>query len=114
MRAWLQVQRRCGSSQCADTEARLMELCEHDELRLEDSEEEDEEEEVENSEPLEDSDIQYSDSGNTHTHTHGVQSLECFSALNKVYCIKYCSGTSVILILFIKNVNEPLLLYFQF
>lgn len=65
MRAWLQAQRRCGSSQCDDTEARLMELCERDGLRLEDSEEEDEEEEVENSEPLEDSDIQYSDSGNT-------------------------------------------------
>ncbi len=74
MRAWLQAQRRCGSSQCDDTEARLMELCERDGLRLEDSEEEDEEEEVENSEPLEDSDIQYSDSGNiyTHTHTHDV------------------------------------------
>ncbi len=80
LRAWLQVQRRCGSSQCADTEARLMELCEHDELRLEDSEEEDEEEEVENSEPLEDSDIQYSDSGNTHTHTRRTEFrvLQCF------------------------------------
>uniref|UniRef100_A0A8C1S9A6 Tonsoku-like protein n=1 Tax=Cyprinus carpio TaxID=7962 RepID=A0A8C1S9A6_CYPCA len=62
LRAWLQAQRRCGSSQCDHTEARLMELCERDGLRLEDSEEEDEEEEVENSEPLEDSDIQYSDS----------------------------------------------------
>ncbi|XP_043119812.1 tonsoku-like protein isoform X2 [Puntigrus tetrazona] len=62
LRAWLQAQRRCGSSQCDDTEARLLELCEIDGLRPEDSEEEDEEEEVENSEPLEDSDIQYSDS----------------------------------------------------
>ncbi|XP_026085940.1 tonsoku-like protein isoform X1 [Carassius auratus] len=62
LRGWLQAQRRCGSSQCDDTEARLMELCERDGLRLEDSEEEDEEEEVENSEPLEDSDIEYSDS----------------------------------------------------
>ncbi|XP_016133643.1 tonsoku-like protein [Sinocyclocheilus grahami] len=62
LRAWLQAQQRCGSSQCDDTEARLMELCERDGLTLEDSEEEDEEEEVENSEPLEDSDIQYSDS----------------------------------------------------
>uniref|UniRef100_A0A672S802 Tonsoku-like protein n=1 Tax=Sinocyclocheilus grahami TaxID=75366 RepID=A0A672S802_SINGR len=64
LRAWLQAQQRCGSSQCDDTEARLMELCECDGLSLEDSEEEDEdeEEEVENSEPLEDSDIQYSDS----------------------------------------------------
>uniref|UniRef100_A0A8C2KWL6 Tonsoku-like protein n=1 Tax=Cyprinus carpio TaxID=7962 RepID=A0A8C2KWL6_CYPCA len=62
LRAWLQAQRRCGSSQCDHTEARLMELCERDGLTLEDSEEEDEEEEVENSEPLEDSDIQYSDS----------------------------------------------------
>uniref|UniRef100_A0A671PB34 Tonsoku-like protein n=1 Tax=Sinocyclocheilus anshuiensis TaxID=1608454 RepID=A0A671PB34_9TELE len=67
LRAWLQAQQRCGSSQCDDTEARLMELCEQDGLTLEDSEEEDEEEEVENSEPLEDSDIQYSDSGNTNT-----------------------------------------------
>ncbi|KAK2879094.1 hypothetical protein Q8A67_019885 [Cirrhinus molitorella] len=62
LRAWLQAQRRCGSSQCDDTEARLMELCERDGMRLEDSEEEDEDEEVENSEPLEDSDIHYSDS----------------------------------------------------
>ncbi|XP_051724772.1 tonsoku-like protein isoform X4 [Ctenopharyngodon idella] len=62
LRVWVQAQRRCGSSQCDDTEARLMELCERDGLRLEDSEDEDEEEEVENSEPLEDSDIQYSDS----------------------------------------------------
>uniref|UniRef100_A0A673MM76 Tonsoku-like protein n=1 Tax=Sinocyclocheilus rhinocerous TaxID=307959 RepID=A0A673MM76_9TELE len=62
LRAWLQAQQRCGSSQCDDTEALLMELCERDGLTLEDSEEEDEEEEVENSEPLEDSDIQYSDS----------------------------------------------------
>ncbi|XP_073683373.1 tonsoku-like protein [Garra rufa] len=62
LRAWLQAQRRCGFSQCDDTEARLMELCERDGMRLEGSEEEDEEEEVENSEPLEDSDIHYSDS----------------------------------------------------
>lgn len=72
MRVWVQAQRRCGSSQCDDTEARLMELCERDGLRLEDSEDEDEEEEVENSEPLEDSDIQYSDSGNTHTTYRGL------------------------------------------
>ncbi|ROJ78833.1 Tonsoku-like protein [Anabarilius grahami] len=62
LRVWVQAKRRCGSSQCDDTEARLMELCERDGVRLEDSEDEDEEEEVENSEPLEDSDIQYSDS----------------------------------------------------
>ncbi|KAK9959665.1 hypothetical protein ABG768_009773 [Culter alburnus] len=62
LRVWVQAQRRCGSSQCDNTEARLMELCERDGVRLEDSEDEDEEEEVENSEPLEDSDIQYSDS----------------------------------------------------
>lgn len=49
-----------------------MELCERDGLRLEDSEEEDDEEEVENSEPLEDSDIQYSDSGNTHITHRGL------------------------------------------
>lgn len=63
MRAWLQAQRRCGSSQCDDTEARLQELCERDGRSLEESDD-DEEEEMENSEPLEDSDIQCSDSGN--------------------------------------------------
>ncbi|XP_051578042.1 tonsoku-like protein isoform X1 [Myxocyprinus asiaticus] len=62
LRVWLQAQRRSGSSQCDDTEARLQELCERDGRSLEDSEEEEEEEEVENSEPLEDSDIQYSES----------------------------------------------------
>lgn len=62
LRVWLQAQRRCGSSQCDDTEARLMELCERDGLSLDQSEDEDEEDEVDNSEPLEDSDIQYSES----------------------------------------------------
>ncbi|XP_056332374.1 tonsoku-like protein [Danio aesculapii] len=62
LRVWLQAQRRCGSSQCDDIEARLMELCERDGLTLDHSEDEDEEEEVHNSEPLEDSDIQYSES----------------------------------------------------
>ncbi|XP_065109970.1 tonsoku-like protein [Paramisgurnus dabryanus] len=63
LRVWLQAQRRCGSSQCDDTEARLQELCERDGRSLEESEDEDDEdEEMENSEPLEDSDIQCSDS----------------------------------------------------
>ncbi|XP_051503112.1 tonsoku-like protein [Myxocyprinus asiaticus] len=62
LRVWLQAQRRGGSLHYDDTEARLQELCERDNLSLEDSEEEEEEEEVENSEPLEDSDIQYSES----------------------------------------------------
>ncbi|KAI7804959.1 tonsoku-like protein, partial [Triplophysa rosa] len=61
LRAWLQAQRRCSSSQCDDTEARLQELCERDGRSLEESDDE-EEEEIENSEPLEDSDIQCSDS----------------------------------------------------
>uniref|UniRef100_A0A8C1SAA2 Tonsoku-like protein n=1 Tax=Cyprinus carpio TaxID=7962 RepID=A0A8C1SAA2_CYPCA len=93
LRAWLQAQRRCGSSQCDHTEARLMELCERDGLRLEDSEEEDEEEEVENSEPLEDSDIQYSDSGNT--NTHHIQSLVLMHFMRIIGMqIMYFSGTS--------------------
>lgn len=63
LRAWLQAQRRCGSSLCDDTEARLQELCECDGRSLEESDDDDdEEEEMENSEPLEDSDIQCSDS----------------------------------------------------
>ncbi|KAA0710863.1 Tonsoku-like protein NF-kappa-B inhibitor-like protein 2 [Triplophysa tibetana] len=33
LRAWLQAQQRCGSSQCDDTEARLQELCERDDGR---------------------------------------------------------------------------------
>ncbi|TRY91787.1 hypothetical protein DNTS_021911 [Danionella cerebrum] len=61
LRAWLQAQQRCGSSQCDSTEARLMLLCERDGLTLDDNEDEEEEEPV-NSEPLDDSDIQYSDS----------------------------------------------------
>lgn len=63
LRAWLQAQRRCGSSQSDDTEARLQELCERDGRSLEESDDDDDdEEELENSEPLEDSDIQCSDS----------------------------------------------------
>lgn len=64
-----------------------MELCERDDLRLEDSEEDDEEEEVENSEPLEDSDIQYSDSGNTHTTHRGLQNANANN--------EYCRGVSL-------------------
>ncbi|XP_062325162.1 tonsoku-like protein isoform X2 [Osmerus eperlanus] len=64
LRAWLAAQRRGGSSQGDDTEARLQELCAAEGWSADGSEgEEDEEEEVmENSEPLEDSDIALSDS----------------------------------------------------
>ena len=65
LRSWLAAQRRGGSSQGDDTEARLQELCAAEGWSADGSEgEEDEEEEVmENSEPLEDSDIPLSDSG---------------------------------------------------
>ncbi|XP_030644250.1 tonsoku-like protein [Chanos chanos] len=62
LRAWLSAQRRGGSSQSDNTEARLQELCAAEGRSPDDSEEEDEEEEEPNSEPLEDSDIQLSDS----------------------------------------------------
>lgn len=64
LRLWLAAQRRGGSSQFDDTEARLQELCSSEGWSVDGSEgEEEEEEEMENSEPLEDSDIQLSDSG---------------------------------------------------
>ncbi|XP_056152247.1 tonsoku-like protein [Lampris incognitus] len=63
-RLWLAAQKRCGSSQVDDTEARLQELCASEGWSADGSEgeEENEEEEMESSEPLEDSDIPLSDS----------------------------------------------------
>ncbi|XP_048831578.1 tonsoku-like protein [Brienomyrus brachyistius] len=58
LKAWLAAQRRSGSAQCADTEARLLQLGDVDESEGEENEEEEEG----SSEPQEDSDIQLSDS----------------------------------------------------
>lgn len=63
LRAWLAAQRRGGSSQGDDTEARLQELCAAKGWSADEGEEDEEEEVMENSEPLEDSDIPLSDSG---------------------------------------------------
>ncbi|XP_078145625.1 tonsoku-like protein [Centroberyx gerrardi] len=63
LRLWLAAQRRSGSSNADDTEARLQELCASEGWSADGSDgEEDEEEEMENSEPLEDGDIHLSDS----------------------------------------------------
>lgn len=61
LRQWLAAQQRLGSDHSSDTRRRLEELCSTTGLNPDDSDEEEEEEE--NSEPLEDSDIQLSDSG---------------------------------------------------
>lgn len=64
LRLWLASQRRCGSSKADDTEARLQEVCAAEGWRPDGSDgEEDEEEEMDNSEPLDDSDIDLSNSG---------------------------------------------------
>lgn len=64
LRLWLAAQRRSGSSDADDTEARLRELCASEGWSPDDSDgEEDEEEEMDNSEPLDDSDVVLSDSG---------------------------------------------------
>lgn len=60
LRRWLGSQKRSGSSNADDTEARLQELCASEGWNPNDSEEE--EEEMENSEPLDDSDVVLSDS----------------------------------------------------
>ncbi|XP_031436536.1 tonsoku-like protein isoform X2 [Clupea harengus] len=60
LRQWLAAQQRLGSDHSSDTRRRLEELCSTTGLNPDDSDEEEEEEE--NSEPLEDSDIQLSDS----------------------------------------------------
>ncbi|KAJ7989205.1 hypothetical protein DPEC_G00317090 [Dallia pectoralis] len=64
LKAWLAAQRRSGSSQADDTQARLEELCrtEGRSPGAGSEEEEEDEDEPENSEPMEDSDIQLSDS----------------------------------------------------
>ncbi|CAK6956892.1 tonsoku-like protein [Scomber scombrus] len=63
LRLWLAAQRRSGSSDANDTEARLQELCASEGWSPDDSDgEEDEEEEMDNSEPLDDSDVVLSDS----------------------------------------------------
>ncbi|XP_063040219.1 tonsoku-like protein [Engraulis encrasicolus] len=63
LRQWLTVQRRLGSAHTGDTRRRLEEVCSAAGLDPDNSDgEEEEEEEEENSEPLEDSDIQLSDS----------------------------------------------------
>ncbi|XP_061599995.1 tonsoku-like protein [Cololabis saira] len=64
LRLWLASQRRSGSSDADDTEARLRELCASQGWSPEgsDGEEEDEEEEMDNSEPQNDSDVILSDS----------------------------------------------------
>ncbi|TMS21560.1 Tonsoku-like protein [Larimichthys crocea] len=63
LRLWLASQRRCGSSKADDTEARLQEVCAAEGWRPDGSDgEEDEEEEMDNSEPLDDSDIDLSNS----------------------------------------------------
>ncbi|XP_022052830.1 tonsoku-like protein [Acanthochromis polyacanthus] len=63
LRLWLASQRRSGSSNADDTEARLRELCASEGWSPDGSDgEEDEEEEMENSEPLDDSDVNLSDS----------------------------------------------------
>uniref|UniRef100_A0A8D3DNV6 Tonsoku-like protein n=1 Tax=Scophthalmus maximus TaxID=52904 RepID=A0A8D3DNV6_SCOMX len=64
LRLWLASQRRRGSSDADDTEARLQELCAAEGWSPEGSDgEEDEDEEMDNSESLEDSDVILSDSG---------------------------------------------------
>jgi len=66
LRLWLAAQRRHGSSQIDDTEARLQELCAAEGWSPDGSDGEDEEEEeMDNSEPLDDSDVVLSDSGRT-------------------------------------------------
>ncbi|XP_056283298.1 tonsoku-like protein [Pseudoliparis swirei] len=63
LRLWLAAQRRHGSSQIDDTEARLQELCAAEGWAPDASDGEDEEEEeMDNSEPLDDSDVVLSDS----------------------------------------------------
>lgn len=57
-------QRRSGSPDAEDTEAKLQELCAAEGWSPDGSDgEEDEEEEMDNSEPLDDSDVVLSDSG---------------------------------------------------
>ena len=64
LKTWLAAQSRGGSSQTDDTQAWLEELCATEGLSPEGgSEGEEDEEEMENSELIEDSDIQFSDSG---------------------------------------------------
>nr|XP_019940300.1 PREDICTED: tonsoku-like protein [Paralichthys olivaceus] len=63
LRLWLVSQRRRGSLDADDTEARLQELCAAEGWSPDGSDgEEDEEEEMDNSEPLDDSDVVLSDS----------------------------------------------------
>lgn len=62
LRQWLAAQQRFGSQHFVDTRRRLEELCFTAGLNPDNSDGEEEEEEEENSEPLEDSDIQLSDS----------------------------------------------------
>ncbi|XP_074516688.1 tonsoku-like protein [Sebastes fasciatus] len=63
LRLWLASQRRHGSSEADDTEARLQELCAAEGWSPDGSDgEEDEEEEMDNSEPLDDSDVVLSES----------------------------------------------------
>lgn len=61
LRLWLASQRRSGSSDADNTEARLQELCASEGWNPDGSD--GEEEEMENSEPLDDSDVILSDSG---------------------------------------------------
>uniref|UniRef100_A0A8P4GG08 Tonsoku-like protein n=1 Tax=Dicentrarchus labrax TaxID=13489 RepID=A0A8P4GG08_DICLA len=63
LRLWLASQKRCGSSDADDTEAKLQELCANEGWSPDCSDgEEEEEEEMDNSEPLDDSDVVLSDS----------------------------------------------------
>ncbi|CAB1334938.1 unnamed protein product [Coregonus sp. 'balchen'] len=62
LKTWLGAQSRRGSSQTDDTQARLEELCATEGWSPEGESEGEEDEEMENSEPMEDSDIQLSDS----------------------------------------------------
>ncbi|KAG7224182.1 hypothetical protein INR49_019917 [Caranx melampygus] len=63
LRLWLAYQRRSGSPDAEDTEAKLQELCATEGWNPDGSDgEEDEEEEMDNSEPLVDSDVVLSDS----------------------------------------------------
>ncbi|XP_054651483.1 tonsoku-like protein [Dunckerocampus dactyliophorus] len=65
LRLWLAAQRRSGSANVNDTEAKLLELCASESLNSHDSdgeEEEEQEEGMDNSEPLDDSDVVLSDS----------------------------------------------------
>lgn len=63
LRLWLAAQKRRGSLEADDTEAKLRELCIADGRDPDGSDEEEEEEEMDNSETLEDSDVILSDSG---------------------------------------------------